>query len=76
MEAIVDQSIEGPENLEQNFHQATTIWLGGNEGSEVKSIINGKGAAVNQNNRKATWQCLCFQMQIEVYSFSKIDSLV
>ncbi|MDX8337747.1 coagulation factor 5/8 type domain-containing protein [Draconibacterium sp. IB214405] len=53
--ALVDYAIEAPQNLEQNFHQATTIWLGGNEGSEVKSIINGKGAAVNKGNRKATW---------------------
>jgi len=53
--AKVDYAIEAPQDLEKNFHQVTTIWLGGNEGSEVKSIINGKGAAVNQSNRKATW---------------------
>ncbi|WP_159523529.1 coagulation factor 5/8 type domain-containing protein [Sunxiuqinia indica] len=53
--AIVDWAIEAPEQLEQRFRHVTTIWLGGNEGSEVKSIINGKGDAVNKTNRKAIW---------------------
>lgn len=53
--AINDNAVETPEYLESSFHHIVTIWLGGNEGSEVKSIINGKGDAVNLKNRKAIW---------------------
>ena len=53
--AIVDQAVETPSHIEDNFHHITTIWLGGNEDSEVKSIINDKGQSVNKNNRKAIW---------------------
>lgn len=53
--ALVDCAVEAPHNMENRFRHITTIWLGGNEGSEVKSIINGKGSAVNRDNRKATW---------------------
>ncbi len=52
---IVDQAIETPTQIEHKLHNITTIWLGGNEGSIVKSIINGKGSSVNKNNRKAVW---------------------
>ncbi len=53
--AIVDQAVETPPKIETKLHHITTIWLGGNEGSAVKSIINGKGQSVNKNNRKAVW---------------------
>jgi len=52
---VVDQAIECPPALEENFHHVITYWLNGKEESVVKSIINGKGDAVNINNRKATW---------------------
>ena len=51
---IVDQAIETPTKLESNIHHKVIIWLNGNEGSRVKSIINGKGNEVNRANRKAT----------------------
>ncbi|MFA0964432.1 adenylyl cyclase [Roseivirga sp. BDSF3-8] len=51
---IVDQAIECPPHIEDDFHHIITFWLNGMEESEVRSIINGKGAAVNINNRKAT----------------------
>ncbi len=50
---IVDNAIETPEHLEKNIHHKFTIWLGGNEDSEVKSVINGKGDAVNKSNKKS-----------------------
>ncbi len=53
--AQVDHAIELPEKLEKNIHHAITIWLGGHEESCVKSILNGKGAAVNKDNRLASW---------------------
>ncbi|MGB3183554.1 MAG: adenylyl cyclase [Cyclobacteriaceae bacterium] len=51
---IVDQAIECPPHLEDDFYHLITFWLNGMEESEVRSIINGKGKAVNINNRKAT----------------------
>jgi hypothetical protein len=52
---IVDQAIECPAHLESNIVHVVTYWLNGNEGSKVKSIINGKGKAVHKDSRKATW---------------------
>lgn len=51
---IVDQAIETPEILENNFYHKLTFWLNGNKESVVKSIINGKGGAVNATHRKRT----------------------
>lgn len=51
---IVDQAIEAPAALESSFHHIVTYWLNGNEDSVVKSVINGKGDAINTKNRKAT----------------------
>jgi hypothetical protein len=51
---VVDNAMETPVALENNIHHVLTFWLGGNKESIVKSIINGKGAAVNGANRKAT----------------------
>lgn len=51
---IVDNAAETPVALESNLHHLLIFWLNGNKESVVKSIINGKGAAVNSGNRKAT----------------------
>jgi hypothetical protein len=51
---IVDNAIETPVHLEDKIHHKIIYWLNGNKGSEVRSIINGKGGAVNQAKRKAT----------------------
>jgi hypothetical protein len=50
---IVDNAIETPALLENKIHNMIIFWLNGNKGSIVKSIINGKGGAVNTGNRKA-----------------------
>jgi len=50
---ICDNAIESPASLESSFHHMIIFWLNGNKESEVRSIINGKGAAVNQKNRKS-----------------------
>ena len=50
---IVDNAIETPVNLENNIHHKIIFWLNGNKESIVKSIINGKGGAVNVTTRKA-----------------------
>lgn len=51
---LVDQAIEAPEELENSFYHKVIFWLNGNKESEVRSIINGKGSAVNSTNRKST----------------------
>jgi hypothetical protein len=51
---IVDNAIETPLNLEKKIHHKIIFWLNGNKESVVRSIINGKGGAVNVSNRKAT----------------------
>jgi hypothetical protein len=51
---IVDNAIETPPELENKIHHKIIFWLNGNKESIVKSIINGKGGAVNVTNRKAT----------------------
>jgi hypothetical protein len=51
---IVDNAIETPVALENKIHNKIIFWLNGNKESIVKSIINGKGGAVNVTNRKAT----------------------
>ncbi len=51
---IVDNAIETPPHLEEKIHNKIIYWLNGNEGSEVRSIINGKGGPVTQSTRKAT----------------------
>jgi hypothetical protein len=51
---IVDQAIETPEHLEQHVRHKVIYWLNGHEKSVVRSIINGKGEAVSNENRKAT----------------------
>jgi len=51
---IVDQAIEVPQVLENSFYHKVIFWLNGNKQSEVRSIINGKGDAVNSINRKST----------------------
>lgn len=50
---IVDNAIETPAALEDNIHNKIIFWLNGNKESVVRSIINGKGGAVNQSVRKA-----------------------
>lgn len=50
---IVDNAIETPAALEFSIHNKIIFWLNGNKESVVKSIINGKGDAVNVNNRKS-----------------------
>lgn len=50
---IVDQAIEAPPGLESSFHHLIIYWLNGNENSEVRSIINGKGGTINNTTRKA-----------------------
>ncbi|MBK7627340.1 MAG: coagulation factor 5/8 type domain-containing protein [Bacteroidales bacterium] len=50
---IVDNAIETPPELESSIHNKIIFWLNGNKESVVKSIINGKGDAVNVNNRKS-----------------------
>jgi len=49
---IVDQAIETPSVVENNIYHKVIIWLNGNKGSIVKSIINGKGGSVNSSNHK------------------------
>jgi hypothetical protein len=51
--AIVDNIIETPVSLENNIHHKVIFWLGGNEESIMKSVINGKGGSANKSNRKA-----------------------
>jgi len=50
---IVDNAIETPAALEKRLHHIIIFWLNGNKESIVKSIINGKGAAVSVSNRKS-----------------------
>jgi len=50
---IVDNAIETPAALENKLHHIIIFWLNGNKESIVKSIINGKGAAVSVSNRKS-----------------------
>jgi predicted heme/steroid binding protein len=50
---IVDNAIETPVALESSIHNKIIFWLNGNKESVVKSIINGKGDAVNVTNRKS-----------------------
>jgi hypothetical protein len=50
---IVDSAIEVPAALEEKIHNKIIFWLNGNKQSIVKSIINGKGGAVDVNHRKA-----------------------
>lgn len=49
---IVDQAIETPAAVENNFYHKVIFWLNGNKESVVKSIINGKGGSVNSTNHK------------------------
>ncbi len=53
---VVDQAIETPPSLEDSIRRKFTFWLNGNENSSIQSIINGKGAAVHQGNRKSVLQ--------------------
>jgi hypothetical protein len=53
---IVDQAIETPQEVENEFYHKIIFWLNGNKESTVKSIINGKGGSVNTSNRKATME--------------------
>jgi hypothetical protein len=53
---IVDNAIETPAALEGNMHHMIIFWLNGNKESVVKSIINGKGAAVSVSNRKSVME--------------------
>jgi hypothetical protein len=50
---IEDNAIETPAALENKMHHMIIFWLNGNKESIVKSIINGKGGAVNVSNRKS-----------------------
>jgi hypothetical protein len=50
---IVDNAIETPASLENDLHHKFTVWLGGDEGSILRSIINGKGDRVYKDNRRA-----------------------
>jgi hypothetical protein len=50
---IVDQAIETPVNIEKDIHHKIIFWLnGGNKGSLIKSVINGKGGHVDFTNVK------------------------
>lgn len=50
---IVDQAIETPGHIEGSIHRKLTYWLyGGDKGSMIKSVINGKGSQVDFNNVK------------------------
>jgi hypothetical protein len=49
---IVDNAIETPAALENSIHHKIIFWLNGNKESVVRSIINGKGGAINFSNRK------------------------
>lgn len=51
---IVDQAIETPIAVEKNFYHKVLLLLGWNKETDsiIKSIINGKGGAVDSNNRK------------------------
>jgi hypothetical protein len=49
---IVDNAIETPAALENKIHHIIIFWLNGNKESVVKSIINGKGGAINFTTRK------------------------
>jgi hypothetical protein len=50
---IVDQAIETPGHIEKSIHRKITYWLyGGNKGSIIKSVINGKGGHVDPENVK------------------------
>ncbi len=53
--AISDNAIETPEAVEADIQRIVTIWLGGNEESEVRSVINGKGEGVNKDHRKTVY---------------------
>jgi hypothetical protein len=50
---LVDNAIETPVALENKMHHIIIFWLNGNKESVVKSIINGKGAAVSVSSRKS-----------------------
>ncbi len=50
---IVDQAIETPVNIEKDIRHKIIFWLnGGNKGSMIKSVINGKGGSVDFENVK------------------------
>lgn len=51
---VVDQAIETGVEVENNFHHKVIFWLNGNQQSEVRSIINGKGGGINASDRKRT----------------------
>jgi len=53
---IVDNAIKTPVHLEGNIHHKIIFWLNGNKDSIVKSIINGKGGSVSNENRKSTME--------------------
>jgi hypothetical protein len=50
---IVDQAIETPVAIEKDIHHKIIFWLyGGDKGSIIKSVINGKGGFVDFTNEK------------------------
>jgi hypothetical protein len=50
---VVETAIETPASLENSIHHKFTFWLGGNQESVIRHIINGKGESVHRSNRKA-----------------------
>jgi hypothetical protein len=50
---IAENAIETPASLEDDLHHKFTIWLNGNEGSIIRSILNGRGGSVSKDNRRA-----------------------
>jgi hypothetical protein len=51
---VVETAIETPPSLAKDIHHKFTFWLGGNEESMIRHIINDQGASVYRGNRKAT----------------------
>jgi hypothetical protein len=50
---IVDQAIETPVGIEKDIHHKIIFWLnGGDKGSIIKSVINGKGGFVDVTHEK------------------------
>lgn len=48
-----DQAIEVPEPVQKDIRHVVTFWLNGNKESSIQHIINEKGGAVTEANRKA-----------------------
>jgi hypothetical protein len=51
---VAQSAIETPTAPDVKLQHMVTIWIDGNPGSRIDSVINGTGAAVTSTNRKAT----------------------